>query len=107
MYLKYIHIIFQSVVPLSDDSGLVEWLPNLYRMRIIIINIYKVMGIDMQSKELRDICCGKYVLLFAVFCPINSVQCVVVIVKTAKDICSTLSVPQPVNNFQAKVLIGV
>lgn len=49
----------QSVVPLNEECGLIEWIPNLVGFRPTIINLYKEKGIAPTNKELKTYICGK------------------------------------------------
>lgn len=49
----------QSVVPLNEECGLIEWIPNLVGLRPTIINLYKERGIAPTHKELKTMLCGK------------------------------------------------
>lgn len=52
--LRRLNIRTYAVVPLNEDCGLLEWVPNLQGLRTIIINIYKKMRINMSATELRS-----------------------------------------------------
>ncbi|VDP08692.1 unnamed protein product [Soboliphyme baturini] len=43
-----------TVVPLSEDCGLVEWVSNLEGLRHIMVKIYKERGSVMTMKELQN-----------------------------------------------------
>ncbi|XP_054272921.1 serine/threonine-protein kinase ATR-like [Macrosteles quadrilineatus] len=48
-----------SAVPLSDSSGIIEWVPNLLGLRHILNSAYKQMGITVTHKEYKECACGK------------------------------------------------
>lgn len=54
---RALHIRTYSAVPLSDTSGLIEWVPNLVGLRLVISNIYKQLGIMMTPKEFKEMGC--------------------------------------------------
>jgi len=49
----------QSVVPLNEECGLIEWVPNLVGLRPTIMNLYRERGIAPTNKELKTMICGK------------------------------------------------
>lgn len=49
----------QSVVPLNEECGLIEWVPNLVGLRPTIMNLYRERGIAPTNKELKTMLCGK------------------------------------------------
>jgi hypothetical protein len=55
------------VVPLGEDCGLIEWVPNLEPLRDTIFGMYKIMGHKTGgSKEISKFC--------------NLVSCVIIII---------------------------
>ena len=50
-------MIFQAVVPLNEECGLIEWIENLHGLRIVIHRILKEMGICMTTAELKQNIC--------------------------------------------------
>ncbi|KAG6794440.1 serine/threonine-protein kinase atr-like [Apis mellifera caucasica] len=55
---RRLYIRTYSVVPLNEECGLVEWVPNLVGFRPIIISLYKERGIAISNRELRSILCS-------------------------------------------------
>ncbi|XP_015183049.1 PREDICTED: serine/threonine-protein kinase ATR isoform X2 [Polistes dominula] len=55
---RRLYIRTYSVVPLNEECGLIEWVPNLVGLRPILMNTYEEMGIAMQMKELKQILCS-------------------------------------------------
>lgn len=53
----------QSVVPLNEETGLIEWVPNLEAFRVIISKIYKEMGCFTTNKEIRKYMVGQYCVI--------------------------------------------
>lgn len=47
------------MVPLNEECGLIEWVPNLVGLRPTILNLYKERGIAITSRELKTMICGK------------------------------------------------
>ncbi|XP_003702936.2 serine/threonine-protein kinase ATR isoform X1 [Megachile rotundata] len=54
---RRLYIRTYSVVPLNEECGLVEWVPNLVGFRPIIISLYKERGIAISNRELRSMIC--------------------------------------------------
>nr|XP_034192073.1 serine/threonine-protein kinase ATR [Osmia lignaria]XP_034192074.1 serine/threonine-protein kinase ATR [Osmia lignaria]XP_034192075.1 serine/threonine-protein kinase ATR [Osmia lignaria] len=54
---RRLYIRTYSVVPLNEECGLVEWVPNLVGFRPIIMNLYKERRIAISSRELRSMLC--------------------------------------------------
>ncbi|KMQ96860.1 serine threonine-protein kinase atr-like protein [Lasius niger] len=50
--------ISDSVVPLNEECGLIEWVPNLVGFRPTIMNLYKERGIAYTNKELKTMLCS-------------------------------------------------
>lgn len=42
---RRLHIRTYTVLPLNEECGLIEWIPNLLGLRIILMNIYKTKGL--------------------------------------------------------------
>ncbi|XP_043497369.1 serine/threonine-protein kinase ATR-like isoform X1 [Polistes fuscatus] len=55
---RRLYIRTYSVVPLNEECGLIEWVPNLVGLRPILMSTYEEMGIAMQMKELKQILCS-------------------------------------------------
>ncbi|KOX79522.1 Serine/threonine-protein kinase atr [Melipona quadrifasciata] len=55
---RRLYIRTYSVVPLNEECGLVEWVPNLVGFRPIIISLYKERGIAISNRELRSLLCS-------------------------------------------------
>lgn len=49
----------QSVVPLNEECGLIEWVPNLVGLRPTIMNLYNEKGIACPNRELKAMICRK------------------------------------------------
>lgn len=41
---RRLHIRLYSVVPLNEECGLIEWVPNLLGLRPILLSLYKQKG---------------------------------------------------------------
>ncbi|CAK9833676.1 Serine/threonine-protein kinase atr [Anthophora retusa] len=54
---RRLYIRTYSVVPLNEECGLVEWVPNLVGFRPIIISLYKERGIAISNRELKSMLC--------------------------------------------------
>ncbi len=50
---RNLHIRTYGVVPLNEDCGLIEWIPNLIGLRIVLTKIYKEKGLGMSQGELK------------------------------------------------------
>jgi len=46
-------------VPLNEECGLIEWVPNLVGFRPTIMNLYRERGIAPTNKDLKAMMCGK------------------------------------------------
>ncbi|KAI4487089.1 hypothetical protein M0802_012043 [Mischocyttarus mexicanus] len=55
---RRLYIRTYSVVPLNEECGLIEWVPNLVGLRPILMNTYEEMGIAMHIKELKQVLCS-------------------------------------------------
>ncbi|OXU29026.1 hypothetical protein TSAR_005154 [Trichomalopsis sarcophagae] len=47
-----------SVVPLNEECGLIEWVPNLIGYRNVLMNLYKERNILTSQKEIRTMTCA-------------------------------------------------
>lgn len=45
-------------MPLNEECGLIEWVPNLVGLRPTIMNLYIERGIAPTSRELKTMICG-------------------------------------------------
>lgn len=45
----------QAVIPLSEDSGMLEWVPQTVGLRNILLKLYKERGVHMTGKELKSL----------------------------------------------------
>lgn len=50
---RNLHIRTYGVIPLIEDCGLIEWVPNLIGLRHILNRIYREKGILMTNMELK------------------------------------------------------
>ena len=50
---RNLHIRTYGVIPLNEDCGLIEWIPNLIGLRLVINRIYRDKGCLMSNTELR------------------------------------------------------
>jgi serine/threonine-protein kinase ATR len=50
---RNLHIRTYGVIPLNEDCGLIEWIPNLIGLRFAINRIYRERGCLMSNTELR------------------------------------------------------
>ncbi|XP_032688955.1 serine/threonine-protein kinase ATR isoform X2 [Odontomachus brunneus] len=55
---RRLYIRTYSVVPLNEECGLIEWVPNLVGLRPTIMNLYKEKGILISSRELKTMVCA-------------------------------------------------
>uniref|UniRef100_A0A1B6CK79 non-specific serine/threonine protein kinase n=3 Tax=Clastoptera arizonana TaxID=38151 RepID=A0A1B6CK79_9HEMI len=53
--IRGLHIRTYSAVPLTDDCGLIEWIPNLKGLRPAIIEIYKRTSRVLKTSELQSL----------------------------------------------------
>lgn len=54
---RQLHIRSYSVIPLNEDCGIVEWVPNVMPFRSIVVDLYKrLRNIDLNrdKEELRN-----------------------------------------------------
>jgi len=54
-------------VPLNEECGLIEWIPNLVGLRPTLMNLYKEKGIAIPNKELKTMLCGERIALYAIY----------------------------------------
>ena len=52
---RNLHIRSYAVVPLNEECGLIEWIPNLVGLRQILNRIYRDKGISTSHVELKRI----------------------------------------------------
>ncbi|XP_032793021.2 serine/threonine-protein kinase ATR [Daphnia magna] len=50
---RNLHIRTYGVIPLNEDCGLIEWIPNLIGLRLVLNRIYREKGCLMSNTELR------------------------------------------------------
>ncbi|XP_014204493.1 serine/threonine-protein kinase ATR [Copidosoma floridanum] len=55
---RRLYIRTYSVVPLNEECGLIEWVPNLVGFRNILLGIYKERNIMTSAKELKSMSCS-------------------------------------------------
>ncbi|XP_011699804.1 PREDICTED: serine/threonine-protein kinase ATR isoform X2 [Wasmannia auropunctata] len=55
---RRLYIRTYSVVPLNEECGLIEWVPNLVGFRPTIMNLYRERGIAPTNKELKTMICA-------------------------------------------------
>lgn len=48
-------VCLQAVIPLSEDSGMLEWVPQTVGLRNILLKLYKERGVHMTGKELKSL----------------------------------------------------
>lgn len=44
-------------MPLNEECGLIEWVPNLVGFRPVVLGLYKERGIDVGARELKPMIC--------------------------------------------------
>ncbi|CAH3911753.1 unnamed protein product [Pieris brassicae] len=54
---RRLYIRTYSVLPLNEECGLIEWVPNLVGLRPVLIHIYKQKGIHTSNRELKEMMC--------------------------------------------------
>ncbi|XP_012551263.2 serine/threonine-protein kinase ATR [Bombyx mori] len=54
---RRLYIRTYCVLPLNEECGLIEWVPNLVGLRPILIHIYKQKGMHTSNKELKEMMC--------------------------------------------------
>ncbi|TGZ48346.1 Serine/threonine-protein kinase ATR [Temnothorax longispinosus] len=55
---RRLYIRTYSVVPLNEECGLIEWVPNLVGLRPTLINLYRERGIAPTNKEYKTMLCA-------------------------------------------------
>lgn len=50
---RNLHIRTYGVIPLNEDCGLIEWIPNLIGLRPLLLRIYREKGLSMSNTDLR------------------------------------------------------
>ncbi|XP_031765193.2 serine/threonine-protein kinase ATR isoform X2 [Galleria mellonella] len=55
---RRLYIRTYSVLPLNEECGLIEWVPNLVGLRPILMHIYKQKGIHTSNRELKELMCS-------------------------------------------------
>ncbi|XP_052740279.1 serine/threonine-protein kinase ATR isoform X2 [Bicyclus anynana] len=55
---RRLYIRTYSVLPLNEECGVIEWVPNLVGLRPVLMNIYKQKGIHTTNRELKDMMCS-------------------------------------------------
>ncbi|XP_041978766.1 serine/threonine-protein kinase ATR [Aricia agestis] len=55
---RRLYIRTYSVLPLNEECGLIEWVPNLVGLRPVLLHIYKQKGIQTSNRELKDMMCS-------------------------------------------------
>ncbi|XP_026671548.1 serine/threonine-protein kinase ATR-like isoform X2 [Ceratina calcarata] len=55
---RRLYIRTYSVVPLNEECGLIEWVPNLVGFRPIILGLYEERNIKMSKRELKASLCA-------------------------------------------------
>jgi serine/threonine-protein kinase ATR len=51
---RRLHIRTYAVIPLNEECGLLEWVPNTHGLRNILIKLYQERQVCMSGRELRD-----------------------------------------------------
>ncbi|XP_066597912.1 serine/threonine-protein kinase atr-like [Prorops nasuta] len=54
---RRLYIRTYSVVPLNEECGLIEWVPNLVGFRPILLSLYQERKIAVNNKELKTMVC--------------------------------------------------
>ncbi|XP_047134569.1 serine/threonine-protein kinase atr isoform X1 [Hydra vulgaris] len=52
---RQLHIRTYAVIPLNEECGLLEWVPNTSGLRFILNNIYKEKGLTVKVHELKQL----------------------------------------------------
>ncbi|KAG6454519.1 hypothetical protein O3G_MSEX008741 [Manduca sexta] len=55
---RRLYIRTYSVLPLNEECGLIEWVPNLVGLRPTLMHIYKQKGIHTTNRELKELMCA-------------------------------------------------
>ena len=50
---RNLHIRSYAVIPLNEECGLIEWIPNLIGLRHILNRIYKEKGLQTTNQDLK------------------------------------------------------
>ena len=50
---RNLHIRTYAVIPLNEECGLIEWIPNLIGLRHILNKIYKEKGLVTSNTDLK------------------------------------------------------
>ena len=50
---RNLHIRTYAVVPLNEETGLLEWVPNLHGLRPLLHNIYREKKVGLNVRDLR------------------------------------------------------
>ncbi|XP_013168974.1 PREDICTED: serine/threonine-protein kinase ATR-like [Papilio xuthus] len=56
---RRLYIRTYCVLPLNEECGLIQWVPNLLGLRPILLHIYKQKGIHTTNRELKELMCSK------------------------------------------------
>ncbi|KAK4874516.1 hypothetical protein RN001_013876 [Aquatica leii] len=56
---RRLHIRLYSVVPLNEECGLLEWIPDLIGFRPALVQLYKERGLGLTTKELTQMFCDQ------------------------------------------------
>ncbi|GFU19135.1 hypothetical protein NPIL_402701 [Nephila pilipes] len=50
---RQLYIRTYAVVPLNEECGLIEWVPNLHGLRLILSKLYRIKGMFVTGREIR------------------------------------------------------
>ncbi|CAL1278598.1 unnamed protein product [Larinioides sclopetarius] len=50
---RQLYIRTYAVVPLNEECGLIEWVPNLHGLRLILSKLYRLKGLFVTGREIR------------------------------------------------------
>ncbi|PRD29055.1 UNVERIFIED_CONTAM: atr [Trichonephila clavipes] len=50
---RQLYIRTYAVVPLNEECGLIEWVPNLHGLRLILSKLYRLKGMFVTGREIR------------------------------------------------------
>nr|XP_042905636.1 serine/threonine-protein kinase ATR isoform X1 [Parasteatoda tepidariorum] len=50
---RQLYIRTYAVVPLNEECGLIEWVPNLHGLRLILSKLYRLRGMFISGREIR------------------------------------------------------
>ncbi|KPI92992.1 Serine/threonine-protein kinase ATR [Papilio xuthus] len=56
---RRLYIRTYCVLPLNEECGLIQWVPNLLGLRPILLHIYKQKGIHTTNRELKELMSSK------------------------------------------------